>query len=328
MISPYTGNETIVVTEQREITYRKEQFKLLFHAHKCVDTGNQFEDEMFAELNYNQVINQYRAKYRIPFPEQIKSIRERYGLSAAKMSEVLGMGPNTWSNYESGEVPSRVHANLIQMIDSPGTFKQLISKNGELAEKDRVRILKKIETLDQPECCCNDELKRFKNEPDIYTGYKPFYSEKVKQMVLYFAETIRPFKTKMNKLLFYTDFVCFRDTAQSLSGLKYVAIPYGPAPDEYEILFGVLSDKKIIDFNWQMTEYGEVAQLLASPNQKFDPTLFTSAELKTLEFVANKFKNTSTREIVDISHKEPAWIENQEGNKAISYEYAFRLETV
>jgi putative zinc finger/helix-turn-helix YgiT family protein len=328
MISPYTGNETIVVTEQREITYRKEQFKLLFHAHKCVDTGNQFEDEMFAELNYNQVINQYRAKYRIPFPEQIKSIRERYGLSAAKMSVVLGMGPNTWSNYENGEVPSRVHANLIQMIDTPETFKQLIIKNGELAEKDRLKILKKIEALDQHEYRCGDELKRFETEPNIYNGYKSFSSNKVSQMVLYFAYTLKPFKTKMNKLLFYADFVCFRNTAQSLSGLKYVAIPYGPVPDEYEILFGVLSDKKIIDFNWQMTEYGEVAQLLASPNQKFDPTLFTSAELETLEFVANKFKNTSTREIVDISHKEPAWIENKDGNKTISFEYAFSMETV
>ncbi|MDA3927782.1 MAG: type II toxin-antitoxin system MqsA family antitoxin, partial [Prolixibacteraceae bacterium] len=108
MKSPYTGNETIVVSEVREMTFRKEQFNLIFHAYKCVDTGKQFEDESFAELNYNQVINQYRAKYCIPFPEQIIAIRRKYDLSAAKMSEVLGMGANTWSNYENGEVPSKV----------------------------------------------------------------------------------------------------------------------------------------------------------------------------------------------------------------------------
>ena len=96
MKSPFTGKEMILVKEWREMTYRKEKFQVLFHSYQCEDTGEQFEDESQAILNYNQFINQYRVAHRIPFPEQIKSIREKYNLSAAKMSEVLGMGPNTW----------------------------------------------------------------------------------------------------------------------------------------------------------------------------------------------------------------------------------------
>ena len=42
------------------------------------------------ELTERQVHNLYRAKHHIPFPEEIKNIRLQYGLSAAKMSEVLG----------------------------------------------------------------------------------------------------------------------------------------------------------------------------------------------------------------------------------------------
>jgi putative zinc finger/helix-turn-helix YgiT family protein len=328
MKSPFTGKEMIVVTEQREITYRKEQFKLLFHAYKCIDTQDQFEDEKFAELNFNQVVNQYRAKYRIPFPELIKSIRERYGLSAAKMSEVLGMGPNTWTNYESGEVPSKVHANLIQMIDSPETFRLLINKNSEMAEKDRLRILKKIELLAQPECVCDDELKRFATEPNIYNGYKVFSSKKTSQMVLFYAQTLKPYKTKMNKLLFYSDFAHYRENGQSISGLKYVAIPYGPVPDGYEMLYGILSNEKKINLNLTMTELDEITQILPASDLKFDPSIFSSTEIKAMEYIAEKFKNTTAMEIVEISHKEPAWIENIEGNKPISFEYAFRLETV
>jgi putative zinc finger/helix-turn-helix YgiT family protein len=328
MKSPFTGKDMIVVTELREMTFRKEQFNLIFHAYKCVDTGDQFEDEKFAELNYNQVINQYRAKHHIPFPEQIAAIRKKYDLSAAKISEVLGMGPNTWASYESGEVPSKVHANLIQMIDSPDTFKQLISKNGELAEKDRLRILKKIELLAQPECVCDDELKRFATEPNIYNGYKVFSSNKTSQMVLFYAQTLKPYKTKMNKLLFYSDFAHFRENGQSISGLKYVAIPYGPVPDGYEMLYGILSNERIINLDLSMTELDEITQILPAFDMKYNPLVFSSTEIKAMEYIAEKFKNINSKEIVEISHKEPAWIENIEGNKPISFEYAFRLETI
>lgn len=107
MKSPFTGKEMSIYKEWRTMSYRKEEFKVYFHVYKCEDTGQQFEDETFANLNYIQLVNQYRAKYTIPFPEQIKSIREKYGLSASKMSEVLGFGANSYRNYEAGEVPNQ-----------------------------------------------------------------------------------------------------------------------------------------------------------------------------------------------------------------------------
>ncbi len=62
---------------------------LSHHFQKCENTGKHFENEAFDKLNYNQLVNQYRVKYSIPFPEQIIKIREKYNLSAAKMSEIL-----------------------------------------------------------------------------------------------------------------------------------------------------------------------------------------------------------------------------------------------
>jgi hypothetical protein len=71
MKSPFTGKEAKIVKEWRTVRFRNEEFKMLFRAYKCEDTGKQFEDDDYAELNYNQVINQYREKYSIPFSEQI-----------------------------------------------------------------------------------------------------------------------------------------------------------------------------------------------------------------------------------------------------------------
>ena len=69
MKSPITGKEMQVVKELRKSSFRKEEFEIVFHAYKCMDTGELFEDDLFSQLNYNQVLNKYREKNSIPFPE-------------------------------------------------------------------------------------------------------------------------------------------------------------------------------------------------------------------------------------------------------------------
>ena len=328
MKSPFTGKEMTLVKEWREMAFRKESFKVLFHFYRCEDSGEQFEDEHFSRLNFNQVVNQYRVRHRIPFPEQIKEIRLKYGLSAAKMSEVLGMGANSWRNYEGDEVPSKVHANLIQMISEPENFKDYIEKYSELGEKDREKILKHLKKLETDLSCCDDPLLRFQSQPDITNGFKAFDREKTTNVILYFAEHLEPFKTKLNKLLFYSDFAHFRQSAQSITGLKYKAIEYGPVPGNYDVLFGILADQGIIDIEYSMTKFGEVEKIIPPERAHFNPSLFSDAELKILNYIADTFKNTSASEIAEVSHRESAWKDNIEGKKFIPFYYAFTLETV
>lgn len=66
MKSPITGKEMVVKKEWHTMTFRKEEFNLLLHTWHCVDSGEEFEDDLFATLNYNQVVNQYREKHNIP----------------------------------------------------------------------------------------------------------------------------------------------------------------------------------------------------------------------------------------------------------------------
>jgi hypothetical protein len=60
MKSPFTGKEMSIRKEWRSMNFRKDEFKVLFHSYICVETGEQFEDDAFAQLNYNQLVNQYR----------------------------------------------------------------------------------------------------------------------------------------------------------------------------------------------------------------------------------------------------------------------------
>lgn len=71
MKSPFTGKQMIVTKEWRTLNFRNDEFNVLCHYYKCEDTEEQFEDDKFAELNFNQTINQYREKYNIPCSETI-----------------------------------------------------------------------------------------------------------------------------------------------------------------------------------------------------------------------------------------------------------------
>ncbi|MDP3443618.1 MAG: DUF4065 domain-containing protein, partial [Ignavibacteria bacterium] len=267
-------------------------------------------------------------RHNIPFPEQIKAIREKYELSAKKISELLGFGTNTWRNYEDGEVPSRANANLIQMISKPESFEEYILKYSGLEEKEIEKVLKPVQNLKTDTCFCNDQFYRFNCQPDITTGLKAFDRKKTEQIITFFAGRLQPFKTKLNKLLFYTDFAHFRNIGQSITGLRYNAIQYGPVPLNYDILFGSLADLDIIDIEYDMTPFGEIEKILPNPQYKFDASLFTPTELEVMEYIADTFKNTSATEIAEISHREPAWIENINNKRIIPFSYAFRLETL
>lgn len=328
MKSPLTGEEMKGVKELRNMTFRKETFQVVFHYYICEETGEQFEDELFSTLNYNQVVNQYRIRYHIPFPEQIQEIRLKYDLSAKMISEILGFGTNSWRNYEAGEVPSKSNANVIHMISKPETFEECIKQYEDISDKERTRVLHHIQKLKTGSCYCHDPLCRFNIQPDITTGFKAFENNKIKQVIIYFAERLQPYKTKLNKLLFYVDFVHFRNTAQGITGLCYKANSYGPVPNNYNILFWTLADLGIIDIESSMITNGEVERIIPSPAYQFDASLFSESELGALEYVANTFKETSASDIVEISHREPAWKDNIEDKKIIPFTYAFGLETV
>lgn len=331
MKSPFTNKEMTIVKEWRTMSFRKEEFKILFHAFKCEDTGEQFEDEVFSQLNYNQLTNQYREKHNIPFPEQIISIREKYNLSAAKMSEILGFGINGYRQYEAGEVPSQSNAKLIQLANDPHEFKKLADYCSTLDQKLITKIHRTVENLLE-EQKKNKVEKQLENYffgpcfPNTFTGYKVPDLQKFSQMVLFFTEKLQPWKTKLNKLLFYADFTMYQQTGFSMSGIQYRAIPMGPVPHNFNSVFEFLANKNEIDIHYTNFADGGVGeQFKAHPSKVFNKNLFNDSELQILHSVAERFRKTSTNEIIEISHQEKAWIENHQENKLIDYKYGFEL---
>lgn len=334
MKSPITGKEMKLTKERRSMDFRKETFEIVFHYYKCEDSGEQFTTTVLDEVNMNQVYNQYRDKFNIPFPDDIIRIREKYGLSAAKMSEILGFGINSYRQYEAGEMPSVANAKLIQMVDDPNKFIDMMELCGTLDEKVKGKYIQKAQLLaeEKKKNIFNLNFKEYllgNHLADIYSGYRNPNFEKFTEMVVYFSDKLSPFKTKMNKLLFYADFLMFKQSCFSISGVRYKAIDMGPVPNNFQSIFEYLANKEEIDiYSTEFPNGYSGEQFKSRKDRKFNEDLFTESELNILEKVASAFKETSTNDIIKLSHLEEAWKHNEKEKKVISYEYAFELNQI
>lgn len=334
MKSPITGKEMKLTKERRSIDFRKETFEIVFHYYKCEDSEEQFTSTSMDEVNMNQVYNQYRDKFNIPFPDEIIRIRKKYGLSASKMSEILGFGVNSYRQYESGEMPSTANAKLIQLAESPKAFIGMIELCSTLDEKDKAKYIQKAQLLvdERKRNSFNLNFKEYllgNHLADIYSGYRNPNFEKFTEMVVYFSEKIQPFKTKMNKLLFYADFLMFKQSCFSISGVRYKAIDMGPVPNNFQSIFEYLANTDEIDiFTTEFPQGYTGEQFKARKDRPFNTDLFSENELNVLEKVATVFKSTSTNDIIELSHLEEAWKNNEKEKSVISYEYAFDLNQI
>lgn len=333
MKSPTTGKEMKLIKQKREFEFRKEKFTIIYHSYRCDESGEQFTDTALDELNMNQVYNQYRDMYNIPFPEEIMSTREKYGVSAAKMSEILGFGVNGYRNYEAGEMPSVSNGKLIQMADNPVNFKEMILLSEAVDEKLEVKLLKKVEELieDSQRNIFDLNIRDYLlgvHSADIYSGYRKPNLEKFTEMVVFFAQQMRPYKTKMNKLLFYSDFLMYKLTGFSISGVRYKAIGMGPVPANFNSVFEYIDNMKDIEIHYQPFQNGLGEQFRARKERPFNQELFTEKEQEVLSQVAKRFKKESTAGIIELSHQEEAWKKNQKAKSELSYNDAFELKAI
>ena len=145
MKSPFTGKEMTLVHEKRTWVFRGEEYEYMHSAWKCKDSGELFTTDEMDDASYAQVTDQYRVKYGIPFTDEIVAIREKYGLSAAKMSQILGIGINQWRHYEAGEVPSVSNGRMIRTIMDPNVFLVYVDcARNTLGDNDYRKIVGKV----------------------------------------------------------------------------------------------------------------------------------------------------------------------------------------
>lgn len=332
MKSPITGKTMKLVREQDTLTFRKENFPIVYHDYLCEDSGERFTDEYLDTIHLTQVHNQYREKYGIPFPEEIRQIREQYGISASKMSEILGLGVNTYRLYENGEMPTVANGRLILSVRNPDDFVRQVEASARYLEEKEVEKFTakamKLKKDQEPSVVYGGSAKvDLRQEgPNAYNGYRRLDLQRVAQVIAYLDNSIGElYKTKLNKLLFYIDFTTYKRVGNSLMGLQYRAIPFGPVPAEYERLFLRLQDEGWLVNEEKATGAGQYYEIYHT-NISFDGEQFRAHEMEVLDTITTLFKDKDTNQIVELSHEEQAWIYNEQDRALINYQhYAFGL---
>lgn len=333
MKSPITGKEMTLQNEKSILVFRKEQFEYIHRSYYCADSGESFTTTELDEFNLNQVYNTYRFKHNIPFADEIREFREKYSLGYADITKILGLGANSYRNYEKGEVPSLANATLLKtVLNSLGTLKGLIKSNNDISEAQRDKFLRNIAKVKKEEE--ENERKQglidivfdYNFLPDNFSGYRKPNFNKLVEMVVYFTEKVKVTPTKMNKLLFYSDFLHYKLTGISISGTRYFAHTHGPVPKKFRTLFDYLSDQQIVDIVSVQYPSGLVGEeFIKSPSKTFNSDLFDETEIKILDRIISKFDKYNAREIRELSHEEKAWIDNEKNKGLIDYNYSFEL---
>lgn len=328
---PYCDGQAKMKKEFKELNFRKEAFKVVAHFYKCDKCLEEFTTTDADTITILQAHNQYREKYSIPFIEDICATREKYDLPANKMSEVLGLGVNGYSNYEKGEIPTPAIGNLINTISDPNVFIAMLHRarnvftiNAYDKAKSKVEyLIEKFKEVNPFYCNINQYY-----DANNYTGYKKPNLNKLANVLIAFITKSSPEfndRLKLNKLLFYVDFCNYKLVGYSLTGLSYRAIQYGPVPTFYDNIYTYFESEGVICSNWIKEQNGSGKELFQTTGE-FDNKHYSADELETIDTIINKFKNTSSWDLVDISHKEKGWIELQGNKGIISYqEYAFDL---
>lgn len=324
--SPLTGKPMRLVYEPDAIEYRGEVFQITYLSYRDEERGEGFTTTESDTVWYNQMTNQYREKHGIPYQDEIIALRECYGLSAAKMSVILGFGANQYRLYEEGEVPSESNGKMIRSAMNPKVFLDLVkSSRHQLTEREFAKITAKVEEVIVQSEGWHDEQREaerlFRSGRGLANGFAPLSTARLKNLLLYVLEQMgETFQTKMNKVLFYIDFLSYRERGIAISGLAYQAIEFGPVPQRWDRVYSAFDE---VQEQLRLVQGQECMSLLASGVA--DMSAFSAEEMAVIDTVCEKMKKLTSRAATKLSHEEPAWKEYVGKAETIPFSEAFSL---
>jgi putative zinc finger/helix-turn-helix YgiT family protein len=140
--------ETKIVEKEEGLNIRGEKITSLSKIKVCTVCNEELFDKVLDEENIQRAYNQYREKLGILFPEEIKNIREQYGLSQKTFAKLLDIGEASIARYETGALPEKSLSNMIMLLKDPKNMKTLLEKNmDKLTHKEKYKLLQKLYQL-------------------------------------------------------------------------------------------------------------------------------------------------------------------------------------
>jgi hypothetical protein len=111
--------------------------------------------------------------------------------------------------------------------------------------------------------------------------------------------------TKLNKLLFFSDFLAYRRLGQSITNAKYQRLPKGPAPRKLKPVVRELEAANDI-VQVKRDSFGYVQERVIA-RRDADLNVFSAEEIGVVTEVLQRFRGMNATQISDYSHEFAGW---------------------
>lgn len=161
----------------------------------------------------------------------------------------------------------------------------------------------------------------------MYTMNKKQH-EKQKNAILYFASNLDKYQlgaTKLAKLLYYLDFISYRERKKSITGATYFKQAFGPLPGSFQGVVGELVAEKKLKVEDVKVSNETYTKQSYEALKGVDLNVFDEYELELLHKLATKYRDWSSKKIIAKAHMEAPWINTPNGGE-IDYKLAFDID--
>ncbi|MDA8336304.1 MAG: DUF4065 domain-containing protein [Peptococcaceae bacterium] len=289
--------------------------RVVVEAAFCRECGNEIYIPKLNDDNVDLIAEEFRRVTGRIAKDEIKAILDKYNIGAKPLAALLGWGECTIVRYLKGHIPNVENSDRLKSLRNPYVFRDLYETHKETltpaAQKKLEGALSgyiEVHLLDNPDSIFERSLVDYFTSfaPSIYNGFTHFTLKKLINAILYFANRYGgTYKTKMNKLLWYSDMLCYKRISHAITGLVYQRTTYGPVPKKYEWIYGSLVERYI---DLRENEYG--TQLISL--KECNTNTFSSDELDVLFSVGEKFRDWYAGDLSNYSHRERGYLDTED----------------
>jgi putative zinc finger/helix-turn-helix YgiT family protein len=235
--------------------------------HVCRVCGLEAGSVEQAAVTQRRMSDAYRKAVGLLTGEEMRNTRKKLGLNQAELATRMSVGIASIKRWEGGLIQSKSMDQALRRALKGESAGNLYSGNRSLSLARVKLVLKELEChLGRPLLKANDRM-------------------------LYAA-----------KYLWYSDFACFAELGESLTGATYAALPQGPQLNNYRDLIG---------------------QIRSADESNAEP--LTPEERRVIKRVSMAFP--SNRDVYRAAHGEPIWKERPVG-ALIPYSEANQLKAL
>ena len=132
---------------------------------------------------------------------------------------------------------------------------------------------------------------------------------KFRELILYIADKCSDDPdfgaTKLNKILFYSDFMMYGKSGKPITGATYFKLPKGPAPKKLVPIRKQMETEQLLAV--QIKERFGKEQHRAIPLRQADLSKFDAVEISLVDEVIKTFCGANAETASSVSHREMGW---------------------